>query len=104
MLEHSRQLEEKIRDGELVDDKTFFVLVLCGEGFHWRQRNLEDFVSFYRTGSHLADDPLSRMEDKYIAEKRITLDRTISRFACMNRDHFQKLPGRFNWNVQPPVF
>jgi hypothetical protein len=103
MLEYALELEAKIRDCTLVeDDNTFFIIVFCGDGFHWRQDGLEDFVSFYRTGSHRADDPFSKVETKDIADKNITLNRTITRFACMNRSQFAIRHRRLNWNVQPP--
>ena len=104
MLEYTLELEAKIRDCQLAGDNTFFILALCGEGFHWHQDGLEDFVSFYRNGSHRGDDPFSKAETKHIADKGITLDRTISRFACMNRPQFQMHHRRLNWNVQPPSF
>ena len=102
MLEYTLELEAKIRDCKPVDDNTFFILALCGNGFRWRQENLEDFVSFYLSGSHRADDPFSKAEDKYIADNKITLDRTITRFACMSRPQFVMRHRRLNWNVQPP--
>lgn len=104
MLEYALGLEEKIRDCKLAaDDKTFFILCLCGEGFHWHHDGLEDFVAFYRSGSHRGDDPFSKAETKYIADNKITLDRTITRFACMNRPQFDLRHRRLNWNVQPPA-
>ena len=103
MLEYALELEAKIRDCNLAADKTFFILCLCGEGFHWRQRRLEDFVAFYRTGSHRGDDPLSKIETKYISDNGITLDGTITHFACMNRPQFHLRQGRLNWNVRPPA-
>jgi hypothetical protein len=92
----------KIRDCQLAADNTHFILVLCSEGFHWHQDDLEDFVSYYWTGVHRADDPFSRAETKYIADKNITLDRTITRFACMSRPQFEIRHRRLCWDVQPP--
>lgn len=103
MLEYALELEAKIRDCDLPADSAFFVLCLCGEGFHWRQNELEDFVAFYRSGSHRGDDAFSMAETKYMADKNIMLDRTITRFACMRRAQFHLQPERLNWNVQPPV-
>lgn len=85
MLEYTLELEQKIADCKLQADKTFFVLMLCGEGFYWREDELEDFVSFYLTGAHRSDDPFSKAESKYIGERKLTLRKTISRFACMRR-------------------
>jgi hypothetical protein len=38
----------------------------------------------------------------HIGEKKITLERTISRFACMRRRQGEVFQTRLNWNVQPP--
>jgi hypothetical protein len=103
MLEYALELEAKIRDFKVIEDEnTLSILAFCGEGFHWRLDDLEDFVSFYRTGCHRADDPFSKAEAKDIADKNITLNRTITRFACMNRPQFAIRHRRLNWNVQPP--
>ena len=103
-LQYVVEFEEKIRDGKLAGKDSLFVLALCGEGFHWHQDNLEDFVSFYTNGSHRGDDPIAKMESHFMADKGITLDRTINRFCCMNRPQFDIQPRRLNWNVKPPVF
>ena len=36
-------------------------------GFRWQQDGLEDFVSFYYSGVHRADDAFSKVELKYMA-------------------------------------
>jgi len=103
MLEYTLELEGKIRDCGLKDqDKAIFILALCGAGFHWHEDELEDFVQFYRTGRHRSDDPFSKVEANYIGEKKITLERTVSRFACMRRRQGEVFHARLNWNVQPP--
>jgi hypothetical protein len=103
MLEYSLELEGKIRDCALKDrEKTLFILALCGAGFHWHEDELEDFVQFYGTGRHRSDDPFSKVELNHIGEKKITLERTISRFACMRRRQGEVFQTRLNWNVQPP--
>lgn len=102
MLEHTMCFEAKIRNCDLLGDNNHFILALCGEGFHWHEDELEDFVSFYRSGHHRADDPFSKVDTKFIEGEGIILDRTISRFACMNRRLFDIRPRRLNWNVQPP--
>jgi excisionase family DNA binding protein len=103
MLEYALELEGKIRDCGLKDqEKTLFILALCGAGFHWHEDELEDFVQFYRTGRHRSDDPFSRVEANYAKEKNLALERTISRFACMRRRQGELFHTRLNWNVQPP--
>lgn len=104
MLEYALELEQKIADCKLQADKTCFVLMLCGEGFYWDESELEDFVSFYFTGTHRFDDPFSKMEINYIDEEKLNLTRTISRFACMNRPQGKVRLKRLNWSVKsPPV-
>ena len=102
MLEYTLELEQKIAEGNLAGENTLFVLALCGDGFRWQQDGLEDFVSFYYTGVHRADDAFSKCELKYIADKQITLNRTVSQFAYMKRPQSQIRPTRLNWNVRPP--
>lgn len=104
MLEYALELEQKITDANLAGDKTTFVLALCGEGFYWHQDELEDFVSFYRTGQHREDDPFREAEAKYIEDQRISLLRSISNFACMRRIQGNIDCKRMNWNVLPPIF
>jgi hypothetical protein len=103
MLEYALELEAKIRAGGLANDKNAtFILAFCGDGFHWRQDGLEDFVAFYQAGTHRPDDPFAKAEAKYIRDENITLDRSISRFACLIRSQFEIRHWRVNWNVQPP--
>jgi hypothetical protein len=102
MLEHSVELEQKIAEGGLAAGNTLFVLGLCGDGFYWHQDQLEDFVAFYYSGVHRADDPFSQVEQRYISERKISLGGTISRFAYMERSQGQVRPHRLNWHVRPP--
>jgi len=102
MLEYTLELEQKIAEGNLAAEDTLFVLALCSDGFHWQQDGLEDFASFYYSGVHRGDDAFSNAEMKYISDKKITLNRTISQFAYMKRPQSQIRPARLNWNVRPP--
>lgn len=104
MLEYAVEMERKISEAALADSGKLFVLAFCGEGFHWHQDELEDFVSFYRTDNHRPDDPFSLAETRYMAEQGISLNHTISRFACMCRPQGDVDFRRLNWNVQPPSF
>jgi hypothetical protein len=103
MLEYTLELEQKIAECKLQMEKTFFVLLLCGEGFYWHEDELEDFVAFYFSGSHRSDDPFAKAEAKYMDEKKLKLTRMISRFACMRRPQGEVHKKRLNWNVQPPI-
>jgi hypothetical protein len=101
-LDYALELEQKIADCKLQAEKTFFVLFFCGEGFYWYEDELQDFVSFYFSGTHRSDDPFSKAETRYMEEKRLSIGRTISRFACMRRPQGEIHRKRLNWNVQPP--
>jgi hypothetical protein len=85
MLEYSLDLEQKIEEAGLVAENVIPVLVLCSDGFHWHPDQLEDFVTFYFTCAHRGDDPFSQVERKYIEDRRISLKRTIARFAYFQR-------------------
>ena len=102
MLEYTLELERKIAEANLAGENKLYVLALCSDGFRWQQDGLEDFVSFYYTGMHRGDDAFSKAELKYISDKKITLNRTISKFAYMKRPQSQIHPARLNWNVRPP--
>jgi hypothetical protein len=102
MLEYALELERKIAEANLAGENKLFVLALCSDGFRWQQDGLEDFVSFYYSGVHRADDAFSKAELKYISDKKIELNRTISQFAYMKRPQSQIRPARLNWNVRPP--
>jgi hypothetical protein len=102
MLEYTLELERKIAEGNLAGENTLFVLALCGDGFRWQQDGLEDFVSFYYRGVHRADDAFSKCELRYMADKKVTLNQTISRFAYFQRKQGELRPNRINWNVRAP--
>jgi hypothetical protein len=101
MLEYSLELERKIEEGRLQADNALFVLALCGDGFRWRQDQLEDFVAFYFTGVYRADDSFSQVERRYMTDKNISLKRTISRFAYFQRKQGEIRPNRVSWHVRP---
>ena len=103
MLEYALELESKIRESGLKGRAdTYFALALCGAGVHWQEDWLEDFVQFYRTGRHRSDDPFAKMETHFIEQEEITLDRTVTRFACMKRRQGELFPTSLNWNVRGP--
>jgi hypothetical protein len=102
MLEYALELEAKIAQAKLGGDNSRLVMAFCGAGFHWRCDELEDFVSFYFSGRHRADDPFSQAELKYMAEKKLGFARTINSFACMSRPQGTIRQRPIHWNVQPP--
>lgn len=103
MLEYAIELEQKIAECKPTADNTIFVLALCGDGFYWHEDELEDFVHFYYSGFYRHDDPFSKVEAHYVTEKKITLAKSISRFAYMRRPQGELYSKRLNWNVRPPA-
>lgn len=103
MLEYSIELERKITKGNLARDNISSILAFCGDGFKWHESELEDFVHFYFSGSHRSDDPFADVEQHFIAEQKIALDRNIMHFACMCRLQGEIRPKRLNWAVRPPA-
>ncbi len=102
MLEYALELENKIAEGGFAGTNALVVLALCGNGFHWHQDELEDFVSFYYSGVHRGDDPFSQAELRYMQENNLSLKRSISSFACMKRPNGIIHQRPINWRVQPP--
>jgi hypothetical protein len=102
MLEYTLELEAKIAAAKLSAENTHFVMAFGGEGYHWRRDQLEDFVSFYFKGRHRPDDPFSRAELKYMTDKHVVFNRTITSFACMNRLQSDIRQRLIHWNIQPP--
>jgi hypothetical protein len=86
----------------LGEENLIRVLALCSDGFRWHRDQLEDFVSFYSGGVYRGDDTFSQAEQKYMTDKKISLKRTISRFAYLQRKQGEMGPNRMNWHVRPP--
>lgn len=103
MLEYTLELEAKIAAAGLANATTTTFLALCGNGFDWHEDELEDFVSFYRSGAYRTDDPWGKAEAHHMKAKNIALQRTISRFAYLRRSQFDVHAKRLNWNVQAPL-
>jgi len=100
--EHTSELEEKIESGRL-SQETPVVLVLCSDGFRWHEDQLEDFVAFYRSGSHLPGDPFSKMELYDMKARGVSFNGTIASFAYMERRSLEVNHRRLNWDVRPPA-
>jgi hypothetical protein len=101
MLEYSLDFEARISAARIDVPEHRFVLALCSDGFSWHEDELEDFVAFYRTGTHRRDDGLSRMEQH--ALKSASLTRQISAFAYLSRPAFEPHIVTANWDVRPPL-
>ncbi len=102
MLEYTLELEQKIAECNLSANEAIFMMLFCGGGVYWHEWQIENFMYFYYTGNHRADDPFSKMEAEYICNKGIVIAKTISFFAFMRRPLFTLLPERLKWNVQSP--
>lgn len=46
-LEHTLDLEEKIRHAGLPSDRTYYRMVFCGDGFRWHRSELAAFADTY---------------------------------------------------------
>ena len=77
-------------------------MMFCGNGFDWRQDELEDFAAFYFSGRHRVDDPFGEMERHSIAEKKVVFAGTITRFGYLERPGDAIVPTNWSWDVQPP--
>lgn len=102
MLEYTLELEEKIREAGLKGRKnTIFILAFCGTGLHESQ--LEDFGDFYSSGRFRSDDSFAKMEAHFMEEQKLSLERTVTSFACMHRKQRAILPTLLHWKVRGPV-
>jgi hypothetical protein len=102
ILKHVLSLEDKVRVGDLVADNKFVVLALCSDGSTWFEDDLEDFEEFYRTGQYRPDDSFAKMEDFYLKDRQLSLARSISGFAYMERSSRSIRHEGINWKVRAP--
>jgi hypothetical protein len=100
-LEYSLELEEKFASAKYDEVARRNILMFCGEGFDWHQHELEDFVTYYRSGAHCPSDPFSQAETRYVQENGFIFLRNISSFGCLSRSEGNVEPQRINWHVQP---
>jgi len=101
-LEYALEFEAKLTAASYGNRARRQILMLCGEGFHWHQDELEDFVAYYRSGTHRGDDPFSLAEVRYVQANGLTLGHGISSFGCLDRRQGDITARRINWHVQPP--
>jgi hypothetical protein len=100
-LEYSLELEAKLAASRYGDIARRRILMFCGEGFNWHQNELEDFVTYYRTGAHCPSDPFSQAETRHFQDNGYAFVRSISSFGCLNRSEGRVEALRINWHVQP---
>lgn len=101
-LEYTLEFEDKLIAASFDEAAKRRILMLCGEGFHWRQDELEDFVAYYTSGAHRYDDPFALAEARHIQDNNLAIRREISSFGCLDRRHGDIVARRINWHVQPP--
>jgi hypothetical protein len=100
-LEYSLEFEAKLEAAAYGAAAPRRILMFCGEGFYWHQDELADFVAYYRNGTHRGDDLFALVESRYVLERRVNLQRSISSFGCLSRRQGDVQPRRFNWHVEP---
>jgi hypothetical protein len=76
-------------------------LLLCSDG-SWRHDALEDFADFYRHGCFREDDWSRNAIRRYMVDRRITFQRTISGFVYLERRHEEVWARRFEFDVKGP--
>lgn len=101
-LEYATELEEKVAATAYGDAARRCILMLCGEGFYWHQDELEDFVAYYRSGTHRPDDPFSLAEARYVKTNGLMLQHSITSFGCLDRRQGEVTARRINWHVRAP--
>jgi hypothetical protein len=102
MLEYTLELEAKAATAGLRERSGCIVLMLCSNGFHWNEDELEDFVAFYTSGTHRPDDHFAQMEAADLKTHPLPPNRVVRQFGYMERSSGAILPSRLNWNAVPP--
>lgn len=101
MLQYAIEFENKIETYSK-SIKTHYVLIFCGNGFHWHLDELEDFADFYLTGRHNPGDQFCNMENYYMKSEKIVFKRTIERFAYFERKEYEIDYRKFVDRVRGP--
>ncbi|NOZ83901.1 MAG: hypothetical protein GXP60_03690 [Epsilonproteobacteria bacterium] len=102
MLDYASDMEDKIKSClSTVEEKITF-LVLFTNGFHWHLDELEDFVFFYRKGTHFPGDPFAIMEEHFVKERNRQFEGTIDHFAYFRRPKTEIRPNKVIWSVTLP--
>lgn len=101
MLQYAIELEDKI-EAYSKSIKTHYVLIFCGNGFHWHLDEFEDFADFYLTGKHNPGDQFCNMENYYIQSEKIVFQKTINRFAYFEHKEYEIDYRKFVCPVRGP--
>jgi hypothetical protein len=102
ILEYTIDFEKKI--SECLAEASITFLVLFSNGFHWHLDELEDFVHFYRHGSHFIGDHFGRMEQYYLETNNITLLRNIDHFSYIEKPDVSIRPKLGIYSIIPPIW
>lgn len=101
-IEHTLELEEKIRDMSISQkDRTFFPLILCGDGFQWHRSELEDFVETYFRGFYPWDH-FAAMQEYYLKSRGREFERTVHGFCYLKRRQPRTNVDAFICDVRGP--
>ena len=101
IMEYTLETEEKIEDCLKSQKERITFLAFFSNGFDWHIDHLEDFVFFYRHGTHFDGDHFSKMEQHYLETKGITLKRNIQHFSYIKRPDVSVRPVGGTWSVEP---
>lgn len=101
MLQYTTEFEDKIETYSK-SIKTHYVLICCGNGFHWHLDEFEDFADFYLTGRYNPGDQFCDMEKYYMQSKNIVFKKTIERFAYFERKEYEIDYRKFVCPVRGP--
>jgi len=77
-------------------------LLLCSEG-SWHEGDLEDFADFYRTGQFRADDWAQNAIGRYMHERSISFNGSITGFCYLERRHEEVVARNFTVDVRGPA-
>jgi hypothetical protein len=101
ILEYALETEQKIETCLKSEERRITFLVLFSNGFDWHIDHLEDFLAYYRHGSHFVGDHFAKMEQYYIETKGVTMKRNIHHFAYIKRPDLSVVPIQVVWSVLP---
>jgi hypothetical protein len=100
-VQRATELEAKI--SLLTDQERGPVrLLLCSEG-SWQEDDLEDFADFYRTGQFRADDWAQNAINRYMHERSISFNGSITGFCYLERRHEEVVARNFTVDVRGPA-
>lgn len=100
-IEHTRDLEAKIRAAGKVPGRTYFRLVLCGDNYRWHPSHLEDFADTY-FNRRTPWDHLARMQAHTMQEKGWSFDGGIDGFCYFERGPSVPVETAFALDVRGP--